>query len=70
MTTGRQSKPLFSQKPVGFADDQHEGQSGEQTDTGMRHRSLRFGKLLQFPLDRLAQFRNRLSLLARRRAAS
>src|SRR5439155_13226368 len=45
-------------KAVGFSDDQHEGQCGERTNTGMGHQSTRFGTLLHFLLDRLAQFRD------------
>src|SRR5690349_13688173 len=46
-------------KAVGFSDDEHEGQCGERTNTGMGHQSTRFGTLLHFLLDRLAQFRDR-----------
>src|SRR3989454_12707536 len=37
-------------KAVGFSDDQHEGQCGERTNTGMGHQSTRFGTLLHFLL--------------------
>src|SRR6516162_733272 len=49
---------LPTRKALGFPDDQHEGQGGEWTDTGMGHPALRFAALLYFLLDCLAQLRN------------
>jgi len=52
-------KRFAAAKALGVADDQHEGQCGQGTDSGMRHQSLRLRALLDFLLDRLGQFRDR-----------
>jgi hypothetical protein len=49
---------LSALKAARIADDQYEAQCGERTDTGMRHQTPGCGALLDFPLNRLAQFRD------------
>src|ERR1700685_2771141 len=49
---------LATLKTFGFSDDQHKRQCGKRTHTRMGRQSLRLGKLLHFPLHRLAQLRD------------
>ena len=50
---------LTTLKPIGSADDQHERQCRERTDSGMRLQALRRGTLLHFLLDGRGQLGNR-----------